>query len=69
VVLDGEKVKIKANIHVLTGYSAHADKNGLVEWVQAMPQKLAASKLAHGEANARKALAGALREKGYEGEG
>ena len=66
VVLDGEKVEIKANIHVLTGYSAHADQNGLVEWVQAMPQKPAAIKLVHGEANARRALARVLKENGYD---
>ena len=63
--LDGEKVGIKAGIHVLTGYSAHADQNGLVEWVQAMPQKPAAIKLVHGESNARRTLARVLREKGY----
>ena len=63
--LDGEKVEIKANIHVLSGYSAHADQNGLVEWVQAMPQKPAAIKLVHGETKARRALAAVLREKGY----
>jgi len=65
VILDGEKVEIKANIHVLTGYSAHADQKGLMEWVQAMPQKPAAIKLVHGETTARRALAGVLREKGY----
>jgi metallo-beta-lactamase family protein len=65
VYLDGEKVEIKAGIHVLTGYSAHADQNGLVKWVQAMPQKPAAIKLVHGEIIARKALAGVLRAKGY----
>jgi metallo-beta-lactamase family protein len=58
-------VEIKASIHVLTGYSAHADQNGLVKWVQAMPQKPAAIKLVHGEIIARKALAGVLRAKGY----
>jgi metallo-beta-lactamase family protein len=63
--LDREKVEIKAQVHVLTGYSAHADQNGLVEWVQAMPQKPAAIKLVHGEANARRALASVLRGKGY----
>ncbi len=66
VVLDGERVEIKARIHVLTGYSAHADQNGLVEWVQAMPQKPAAIKLVHGETHARKALARVLREKRFE---
>jgi metallo-beta-lactamase family protein len=64
--LAGEKVEIKASIHVLTGYSAHADQNGLVEWVQAMPQKPAAIKLVHGETTARRTLAGVLRGKGYE---
>jgi metallo-beta-lactamase family protein len=66
VVLDGARVEIKARIHVLTGYSAHADQKGLVEWVQAMPQKPAAIKLVHGETHARRALARVLREKGYE---
>jgi metallo-beta-lactamase family protein len=66
VVLDGQKVEIKAGIHALSGYSAHADQSGLVEWVQAMPQKPAAIKLVHGETRARRALARVLRKKGYE---
>jgi metallo-beta-lactamase family protein len=65
VYLEGKKVEIKAGIHVLTGYSAHADQNGLVKWVQAMPQKPAAIKLVHGETTARRLLARVLRENGY----
>jgi metallo-beta-lactamase family protein len=37
VVLDGEKFDIKAKVHQLTGYSAHADQKGLLEWVASMP--------------------------------
>jgi len=66
VYLNGEKVEIQANVHILTGYSAHADQDGLVQWVQAMAPKPEAIKLVHGEANARRALAKVLRMKGYE---
>jgi metallo-beta-lactamase family protein len=66
VYLDRKKVEIRANVHVLTGYSAHADQNGLVEWVQSMPQKPASIELVHGETNARRVLARVLRKKGYD---
>ena len=36
VVLDGERFDIKARVHMLSGYSAHADQKGLIEWVEAM---------------------------------
>jgi metallo-beta-lactamase family protein len=66
VYLDRKKVEIRANVHVLTGYSAHADQNGLVEWVQSIPQKPASIKLVHGETKARRVLARVLRKKGYD---
>ena len=55
--LDGERVGIRAKVHVLAGYSAHADQRGLVEWVRAMPEKPGRIKLVHGEEAARRALA------------
>jgi Cft2 family RNA processing exonuclease len=39
VVLDGERKTIKAKVHTLSGYSAHADQQGLVDWVEGMPEK------------------------------
>lgn len=57
VRLDGEKVEIWAGVHELSGYSAHADQKGLVEWVKGMPEKPGRIKLVHGEAGAKKALA------------
>ena len=56
VMLDGEKFDIKAKVHQLTGYSAHADQKGLLEWVESMPEKPGRIKLVHGEAGAQKAL-------------
>ena len=56
VMLDGEKFDIKAKVHQLTGYSAHADQKGLIEWVASMPEKPGRIKLVHGEIKAQKAL-------------
>ena len=51
---------VKAGIHTLTGYSAHADQNMLVNWVKSMPTPLGETLLVHGESHARHALARAL---------
>ena len=56
VVLDGEKFDIKARVHALSGYSAHADQKELLAWVASMPEKPGRIKLVHGEARAQKAL-------------
>jgi len=56
VILDGEKLDIKSKVHQLTGYSAHADQKGLIEWVGSMPEKPGRIKLVHGESGAQKAL-------------
>ena len=66
VELDGERRSIRAKIHVLGGYSAHADQKELVEWVESMPEKPKAIKLVHGEAGAREVLGDVLRSRGYE---
>jgi metallo-beta-lactamase family protein len=65
VRIDGEKVLIRAGIHVLTGYSAHADQRGLIEWVASMGQKPGEIKLVHGEPAAQQALAAELDHRGY----
>jgi metallo-beta-lactamase family protein len=65
VYLDGRRCEIRARVHTLAGYSAHADQPGLIEWVQVMPAKPGAIKLVHGEDPARQALAARLREEGF----
>ena len=66
VVLDGERKTIKARVHTLSGYSAHADQKGLVDWIESMPEKPGAVKLVHGEEPARTTLAEVLAGRGYE---
>jgi metallo-beta-lactamase family protein len=65
VELDGQRKCIKAQVHTLTGYSAHADQKGLVDWIASMDQKPGKIKLVHGEAAAREALARVLIREGY----
>ncbi|MCD4722845.1 MAG: MBL fold metallo-hydrolase [Desulfobacula sp.] len=55
-----KQTPVKAGIHTLTGYSAHADQNMLVNWVKSMPKPPGEIRLVHGEANARHALTRAL---------
>ncbi len=63
VWLDGEKFMIEAKVHTLSGYSAHADRKGLLEWVASMPEKPGEIKLVHGEPWAQKALYKAILNK------
>ena len=54
--MDGEKFNIEAKVHTLSGYSAHADQKGLIEWVESMPERPGRIKLVHGGAWAQRAL-------------
>ena len=65
VDLDGERKTINARVHTLSGYSAHADQQGLVDWIESMPEKPGAIKLVHGETQARGVLADVLAKRGY----
>ncbi|OGR04436.1 MAG: MBL fold metallo-hydrolase [Deltaproteobacteria bacterium RIFOXYD12_FULL_50_9] len=56
VTIDVRKIPVKAKIHVMPGYSAHADQLGLVEWVRSMPQPPNEIRLVHGEESARREL-------------
>ncbi len=65
VILDNQRLQIKAQVHTLGGYSAHADQQGLIEWVEAMAQRPGAIKLVHGEPDAQRALAEKLEALGH----
>ena len=65
VHLRGEKILIRANVEQLSGYSAHADQQGLLDWVASMPGKPGKIKLVHGEPEAQQALREKLEELGY----
>ena len=66
VDIDGERKAIKARVHTLAGYSAHADQKGLVAWLSSMPAKPGTIKLVHGEKKARMVLADVLEKRGYD---
>lgn len=65
IVIGRQNVPIKAKVHQLTGYSAHADQRGLIGWVESMPEKPGIIKLVHGEPKAQKVLADIFCKKGY----
>jgi metallo-beta-lactamase family protein len=54
VILDDETYPVRATVYQLTGYSAHADRQELLDWAKAInPRHI---KLVHGEPMAQKAL-------------
>ncbi|MGQ9779629.1 MAG: MBL fold metallo-hydrolase RNA specificity domain-containing protein [Bacillota bacterium] len=45
----GEEIYVRAKIHNIASYSAHADRDGLLRWLAALRQKPRAVFLVHGE--------------------
>ena len=65
VKLDGKRYDIKARVHQLSGYSAHADQSDLIRFVEGMTERPKAIRLVHGEDDAKKALGEELVKRGY----
>ncbi|MFO7963039.1 MAG: MBL fold metallo-hydrolase [Desulfobacterales bacterium] len=65
VELEDQTYAIRAAVHEITGYSAHADQKEITAWVSAMPEKPGAIRLVHGEPAAQQALANHLRAHGF----
>lgn len=64
----GEEVPLRAQVEVITGYSAHADRAGLQQWLAAARSsspRLQDVYLVHGEPDAQDALAAQLSAGGY----
>ncbi len=60
VYLDGQRIHIKAQIRELSGYSAHAGQQDLINFVKRMRVKPKEIRLVHGEDRAKLALQGLL---------
>ena len=60
IKLFGDDIKIKAHRHTIGGLSAHTDQAGLLEWYGAFTGHPSVA-LVHGEDDARKACALALK--------
>lgn len=63
VELDRQRYDIRAGVESASGYSAHADQQGLVDFVTRMSQWPAEIRLVHGEARAKKVLGQVLQRK------
>lgn len=63
VRIHGESVTVRADVRQVPALSAHADQDGLVEWVGALRKPPRAVFLVHGEPKSRDALSAALRSK------
>ncbi len=64
VMLDGRRCDIRARIHTLAGYSAHADRKDLLNFVRRMRHRPQEVRLVHGEAGAKMSLARELERLG-----
>ena len=60
VELDGERFDIRAKVTSISGYSAHADQKGLVEFVTGMREWPEEIRVVHGEAHAKRKLSALL---------
>ncbi|CAM3197028.1 MBL fold hydrolase [Pseudomonas floridensis] len=63
VELDRERFDIRAGVSTVSGYSAHADQAGLVEFVTGMDRWPEQIRLVHGDAAAKKTLGQVLARK------
>lgn len=61
----GEDVQVNAPIYSMTGLSGHADRKGLMDWVDAFEKKPSKIYLVHGDEEAQLSLKAALEDKGY----
>ena len=67
VTLFGEKIKVNAQIHNLEGFSGHADRDGLLEWLGGFRQEPKHIFLVHGENDSKEDFAKTVKEQlGYE---
>lgn len=64
VKLFGEEISVQARVALLAGVSGHADRNGLLAWVQSMDRAPSLTFVNHSEDDACTAFVSALQERG-----
>ena len=62
VSIHGEKIAVKAKVHTLGGFSAHAGQTDLLRWFSALASSRPRVVLTHGEDGPREALAAMIRK-------
>ena len=68
VTLFGEKIAVNAQIGTLSGTSGHADRDGLVRWLEGFEKKPGLVFVNHGDADACEDFKALLIDKGYRAE-
>ena len=68
VKLFGEEIAVNASIYNLPGLSGHADKEGLLQWIEAFNEKPKQILLVHGDKEAQEGFKGFIEEKGFNSE-
>ncbi len=63
VKIMGEEIGVKAQIHSIGGFSAHADQAGLMDWLDGFEQLPRGIFITHGENGAQKEMAALIRHK------
>lgn len=63
VKIFGEEIAVNAEIKYLDAFSGHADKNGLINWLEKMDKKPDNIFLVHGEYTSQQALKNTIEEK------
>jgi len=64
VELDGQPIEVRASIHSISGYSAHADQENLLDFATGMEQPPGEIVLVHGEKGPKAALQAKLEDRG-----
>ena len=69
VEIDGENFKLKAEVHKIDAFSAHADYKEILDWLSKIDtSKLKKIFLVHGEADAQANLSKVLTNHGFDNE-
>ena len=61
----GESFPLRAEVYTLFGYSAHADRLDLLDWLKPHAETVKTAFVVHGEPKSAQALAEGMRELGY----
>lgn len=64
--IGGDEIAVKASIHTLGGFSAHASQSQLIEWLSHFKGKKPRLFLVHGEDEAKQALSTAVQSHGWQ---
>ncbi len=59
----GDDVAVRAKVHTLGGFSAHADRDAILAWMSTIKSKNCKVFVVHGEETAAESLSGSIRER------